>query len=137
MFSSEDDDFFEGCDLFGLSDNFKTNIKSFIEENIMASETEEGDQFFKNYTPTFMDADFFCEPPSLFEHIIPGGDDDDDDDDCPSQAEFFTFFSTDIPNFSRKSNNKKGKKSQRMQKGNLVYEDEEYEIFELGIINTS
>lgn len=94
----------------------------------MASETEEGDTFFKNYTPTFMDADFFCEPPSLFETIIP--------DDCHSQTEFFTFFSADMPSFSTKKSNKKARTStkQKMQKGSTIYEEEEYEIFELGII---
>lgn len=126
--SDEDDEFFEDCALFDLADDFKTNIKSFIEENIMASETEEGDTFFKNYTPTFMDADFFCEPPSLFETIIPDGD-------CQTQTEFFTFFSADMPSFSKKStNNKKSRTSnkQKMQKATPIYEDEEYEIFELG-----
>lgn len=133
----DDDDFFDDCNLFDLTDDFKTNIKSFIEDNIMASENEEGDNFFKNYTPTFMDADFFCQPPNLFEHIIP-------DDACADEAEFFTFFSSidsDMETYSRTSttviNNKKVRTStkQRMQKGNTVYEDEELlEFTNLGIL---
>lgn len=113
--SDEDDDFFKSCNMFKCPDGFKSNLESLFDEHKLFSENEDADSFFKGYTPTFMDTDFFQTSGSLFSAAFP-------EDSCTSQTEFFSFFTSvnsEMQGFSRTSatagNKKKSKKCPKQQ----------------------
>lgn len=123
---NDDDDFFCSYNPFDTTDDFRSNIKSFINDTLISSENEDGDCFFKKYTPTFMDANFFGTPPLFTSN--------GSQNDCNSHSEFFSFFSSmdsDMQSFSRTSTTirNKGKvrtsTKQRVQQGRKIYENEE------------
>jgi len=63
----EDDYFFQGYEGFGISDNFKSSIKTFIEDNVFQNEQDvSSTSFFDTYKPTFMNPSFFMESSTLF-----------------------------------------------------------------------
>jgi len=134
----DDDDLFGSFNPFDMTDDFRSNIKSFIDDTLMSSENEEGDSFFKKYTPTFMNSSFFETPP-LF--TSKGSQ-----KECNSHSEFFSFFSTmnsDMQSFSRTSTTirNKGKvrtsTKQRVQQGGKVFENEETFEYIESILNPS
>jgi len=97
--SDADDDFFKSCNMFKCPDAFKSNLESFFDENKILSENEDAESFFKGYTPTFMDTNFFQSSASFFSTAFP-------EEDCISQTEFFSFFTSGnsgMQGFSRTS----------------------------------
>lgn len=63
----DDDYFFKSYEEFGISDNFKSSIKSFIETSLFETEQEVTDNsFFDTYKPTFLNPNFFAESSQLF-----------------------------------------------------------------------
>jgi curved DNA-binding protein CbpA len=64
IFEEKEDDFFsQTFNDFGISDNFKTSFEAFVNESVFCNETDRNNSFFDNYTPTFMNPDFFMSPP--------------------------------------------------------------------------
>jgi len=113
--SDADDDFFKSCNMFKCPDAFKSNLESFFDENKILSENEDAESFFKGYTPTFMDANFYKSSASFFSTAFP-------EEDCISQTEFFSFFTSgnsEMQGFSRTSSKacdkKKSKKCAKQQ----------------------
>jgi len=64
IFQDNDDQyFFQNYNDFGIPDNLKSTMKSFIDDNIFCHETERSTSFFESYKPTFVNPDFFMAPP--------------------------------------------------------------------------
>jgi curved DNA-binding protein CbpA len=80
----EDDKFFENYEEYGIPDNFRCDIKNFIEDNIFYDDNQEGNTFFNSYRPTFLDPTFNMSPP-VFESMDPNNN-------CTTN--FFSFFAT-------------------------------------------
>lgn len=96
IFKDTDDDcFFENFDSFGISDNLKSSIKSFIDTNVFCQDTDTGSNFFETYKPTFVNPEFFMTPPMF--------GDSQDDESCTTH--FFSSFvsNTGDQTFSRTS----------------------------------
>jgi DnaJ-class molecular chaperone len=114
IFQDKDDDdlVFENYEGTKISET----IKSFMDENIF-SEKEGRDNFFETYQPTFMNPQFFMEPPTF--------NNTEYDNECTTH--FFSFLSTDSGEgtYSRTSttvfHNGKG--------GNNFYQKEESESY--------
>jgi curved DNA-binding protein CbpA len=91
---NEDDYFFQNYEDFGISENLKSTVRSFIEDNVFPNEPERSSGFFENYIPTFMDPGFFMEPPEFHEIEF--------ENQCTTH--FFSFLSTNgDQTFSRTS----------------------------------
>jgi len=129
IFKDNDDDcFFENFDNFGISENLKSSIKSFIDTNIFCHEKDGGSNFFETYKPTFVNPEFFMAPPMF-------GGNSENDESCTTH-----FFSSFVSNagdqaFSRTSTtvfvNGKATTSTKdtYQNGNNIFEQQEFSEF--------
>lgn len=63
----DDDGFLQGYEGLRISDQFKSSIKSFIDDDLFQNEQDAGSEsFFETYKPTFMNPNFFAESSTLF-----------------------------------------------------------------------
>jgi curved DNA-binding protein CbpA len=123
IFEDNDDDyFFHNYEDFGISENIQSTMRNFIQENIFSNEQERSNGFFENYQPTFMDPNFFIEPPEFQEVEF--------ENECTQH--FFSFLSTNgDQTFSRTSTTfiqngtVKTSTKERFQKGKSFYAKEE------------
>lgn len=66
IFEENDDGyFFQNYDNFGISNDFQSTIKSFIEENVFCSTNEPESNFCETYQPTFLNPNFYMAPPEF------------------------------------------------------------------------
>jgi curved DNA-binding protein CbpA len=124
IFEENDDEyFFQNYEDFGISQNLQSTMRDFIQDNIFSNEEKRGNGFFENYKPTFMDPDFFMEPPEFPEMEF--------ENEC-TQHFFSSFLSTSgNQTFSRTSTtfiqngNVKTSTKETFQKGKSFFEKEE------------
>jgi len=125
---NEDDSFFSSFDDFGMPNAFKSTFKTFLDDNIFNNENDTTTSFFDSYKPTFMNPNFFMEPP---------GFDDMEFVDEQCTTHFFSFLSTNggEQTYSRTSSAvfQNGKVTtstkDRFQDGTNVYEKAEAHQF--------
>lgn len=115
---NDDDDFFKNFDLSGMCGNMKANVQSFVYKHVISSDDEEND-FFTDYTPTFMNTTFTSSLSSLNNQFY-GGE--------GSSTEFFSsFFADSFENESDNKNKNPAKKKQKKNKKTTIEEENAYE----------
>lgn len=65
IFQDNDDYFFQNYNNFGIPSDFQSNIKSFIEENVLCNTNEPETNFCETYQPSFMNPSFCMAPPEF------------------------------------------------------------------------